>query len=134
MDTRADSLSQILIGTFQPHVDGALQLIAAEVLFDMYSIEHCVLDHAKDSYLLTSPSNEETARKMNMYATYTDKDQLLKKMLKKQVSNTDELCCLLDEFSSSCVFDEDETKANICNQKLAYSSGMLHADLIYHLN
>ena len=104
--------------------DIELQLLAAELLFDMYNVEHCLLAHAKDSYLLANSTNEETAREMNLYATFTDKDQLLKKMLKRQVYNEEELLRVLDVFSLCCVSERDKTAANFHNQCLAYSSGM----------
>ena len=118
----SDTLPQILLDTLH-YDDGDLQLVAAELLFDMYNIEHSVLAHAEDSYLLKNTTEEETARQMIMYATLSDKDQLLGKMLKRQVSNADELHRVLDAFSSCCLSEEDETEANVCNQGVAYSSG-----------
>ena len=119
----SDSLSQILMDAFQ-YDDIELQFVAAELLYDMYNVEHRLLAHAEDSYLLTSSTDEETARQMTLYATFTDKDQLLRKMLKRQVINTEELLHVLDAFSSCCVSEKDETAANFCNQCLACSSGM----------
>lgn len=120
---QSSSLSQVLLDTLF-YDDGDLQLVAAELLFDMYNIEQSVLTLAEDSYLLTNTTEEETASQMKMYATFTDKDQLLKKMMKRQVRDMEELHHVLDMFSSYCLSEKDETEAHVSNQGLAYSSGM----------
>ena len=104
--------------------DNDIRLMSAELLFDMYSVEDIMLSVARGSYFITPYSNQNVYLEMMYVASMTDKDQILYKMMKRQVDDITKLLNTLNLFSMWCLSEDDETEPNFCNQGIAYSSGM----------
>ena len=104
--------------------DADIQLMSTELLYDIYSVEETVLSEAKERTYFTY-SEEEVHKKMKELATMTDKEQLLYKMLRREIdeSAADDLQKLLERMTEACIFEDDETKPNSISQNVAYSCG-----------
>ena len=108
--------------------DNDIRLMSAELLFDMYSVEDIMLSDAGGSYFVTPYSNQNVCLDMMYVASMTDKDQILYKMMKRQVDDITKLLNTLNLFSMWCLSENDETEPNFCNQGIAYSSGNVYTD------
>ena len=104
--------------------DNDIHLMSAELLFDMYRVEDIVLSYAGHSYFTTPYSNQNVCLEMMYVASMTDNDQILYKMMKRQVDDITKLLNTLNLFSMWCLSEDDETEPNFCNQGIAYSSGV----------
>ena len=104
--------------------DNDIRLMSAELLFDMYRVEDIVLSDVGGSYFTTPYSNQNVCLEMKRVASMTDREQILYKMMKRQVDDITKLLNTLNLFSTWCLSEYDETEPNFCNQGIAYSSGM----------
>ena len=104
--------------------DNDIRLMSAELLFDMYSVEDIMLSAARGSYFTTPYSNQNVCLEMMYVASMTDKEQILYKMMKRQVDDITKLLNTLNLFLMWCLSEDDETEPNFSNQGIAYSSGM----------
>lgn len=104
--------------------DGDLQVECAQFLYDLFSVEIKILSEAERSYFITPYSDNEKQRQMIAVGTVTDEEKLLAKMLKLQCDNVPKLIQTLMMFGDWCVDENDETRANVIIQGVAYSSGI----------
>lgn len=104
--------------------DADIQLMSTELLYDIYSVEETVLSEAAERTYFTY-SEEEVHSEMKELATMTDKEQLLYKMLRREINESaaDNLQNLLERMIEACISDDDETKPNSISQNVAYSCG-----------
>ena len=115
-------LCQILVDLLN-YDDSNLRVRCAELLFDIHSIEEIFLNDAEGSYLTTHQSNSDIYLEIISVGTMSDKDQLLGKMLMRQVPDVQRLLDTLKRFSAWCISGDDESEPNVSNQGVAYSSG-----------
>ena len=119
-------LCDVLIDLVDNDNDADIQLMSTELLYDIYSVEETVLSEAAERTYFTY-SEEEVHREMKDLATMTDKEQLLYKMLRREISGGDSaaenLQKLLKRMTEACISEDDETKPNSISQHVAYSCG-----------
>ena len=108
-----------------------IRLMSIELLYNIYGAEHILLADATQVYFTTSYSDAEVYTEMKQVATMTDEDQLLSKMLKRQVKDIPKLLNKLNQFAIWCISDQDETEPNVCNQGVAYSCGKLITNVLF---
>ena len=117
-------LCHILIELVDNDNDADIQLMSTELLYGIYSVEETVLSEAAERTYFTY-SEEEVHSEMKELATMTDKEQLLYKMLRREINESaaDNLQNLLERMIEACISDDDETKPNSISQNVAYSCG-----------
>ena len=119
-------LCHILIELVDNNNDADIQLMSTELLYDIYSVEETVLSEAAErTYFIYSKEEVKIQREMKELATMTDKEQLLYKMLRREIdeSAADDLQKLLEKMTKACISEDDETKPNSISQNVAYSCG-----------
>ena len=106
------------------HDDADIQLMSTELLYGVCSVEETVLSEAAERTYSTH-SEEEVHSEMKELATMTDKEQLLYKMLRREINESaaDNLQNLLERMIEACISKDDETKPNSISQNVAYSCG-----------
>ena len=117
-------LCHVLIELVDNDNDADIQLMSTELLYDIYSVEETVLSEAAERTYFTY-SEEEVHSEMKELATMTDKEQLLYKMLRREINESaaDNLQNLLERMIEACISEDDETKPNSISQNVAYSCG-----------
>ena len=117
-------LCHVLIELVDNDSDADIQLMSTELLYDIYSVEETVLSEAAERTYFKY-FEEEVHSEMKELATMTDKEQLLYKMLRREINESaaDHLQNLLERMIEACISEDDETKPNSISQNVAYSCG-----------
>ena len=112
-------LCNILIELFDNDNDAEIQLMSTELFYDIYSVEETILSEAAERAYFTH--SEKVHREMKELATMTDKEQLLYKMLRREIDESaahdlQNLFEMLKRMTMACI-------SNSISQHVAYSCG-----------
>lgn len=101
--------------------DAKIRIMSAELLYGIFSVEETILSETAERTYFTM--NKEQYDEMKKLATMTDKDQLLRKMLRRELTrdSTYDLQKKLERIADVCVL-EDGTPDTI-SQNIGYSCG-----------
>ncbi|XP_019855476.1 PREDICTED: uncharacterized protein LOC109584242 [Amphimedon queenslandica] len=116
-------LCRILIDGFADD-DTKIRIMSAELLYGIFSVEETILSETAERTYFTL--NKELYTEMKRLATMTDEDQLLRKMLRRELTpdSTDNLQKELERIADVCVL-EDGTP-NTISQNIGYSCGLFN--------
>ncbi|XP_019860702.1 PREDICTED: uncharacterized protein LOC109589022 [Amphimedon queenslandica] len=124
--TNCQELSQHILLDLISYDDSDVCLLSANILFEIFEVEHILLSKAKDAYFTTPYTNQKIHKEMKKLSSMTDSDQLLKQMLRNQIQDKRKLLNKLDELLNCFISSNNESKPDSSNQGVAYSCGLFN--------